>query len=731
MKHKPAAARLRWYNQTMPSYTTQDLQAAAPAVLARLRALADFPDKGTVAGQSVASMFLEELGHDIRGQVNDIDVFVSMGMPRTDRGLEPLLPEQLNKPGSRKQGTTFHFNDVSSETDYEHVKFIALRSSVNILRTYRVGLVNYTLISSPLIPHGADGHNAAVSQAVVDGFDLNLVGVGINLETGRVVSSAGFLEFLNSGVVRVETCNTPAHTMVRLAKKVLGGEVMGAKCDYEGERRLLEVALACQQANEQDRANTPHQLWTVLSFGAHYKKLYDRFAHALPPLVERVETLHDGSEYTFYDMVPGELQHQCDVDLVKMAHGATALPYFCSQTVHVAQFPRFYELLHPERSLLDPEEIAFRRAAFDRIHHEAPDAENLHLTQKALGKPSLLMKIEGLDDHDSAAFFSNQACITDPELVRQVVEFIEDAPPIERHIIHGVARLRADEVLELSNDRSGVWRRMLAKSGRAIVSQVANCPFESEEAHRAPLLREIFTWLEELGPRGREIFQSMAIVQPKDCDHGLFLHTVVRCFPPKDQAALAARLLRKSLPSWPNLANETPEVAAAALSVWDGVRVPREEVAWTTAPSGTHAVLAELTCKRYRHSYSRDDEQDGADEMFDRVLPALSVEDISADNARIVRAMLNIAAGDKLITHLSSRQDVQQLLPSLCRIVDQWRESSEDLHDISFPFSNDPDADPWRRPYNPRPAVALLENMILACEAPGAAPAPASRRPRL
>ena len=719
----------------MPSYTAKDLQAVAPAVLAKLRALADFPRQGTVAGQSVASMFLEALGHEIRGQVNDIDVFVSMGMPRADRGLEPLDPNLPYQQSNRRIGTSLHFNDVSSETDYGHVKFIALRSSVNILRTYRAGMVNYTLISSPLIPHGAPGHNDAVSQAIVNGFDLNLVGVGINLETGQVVSSPGFLEFLNTGRIRVETCNTPAHTLVRLAKKTFGGEVMGASCDYETERHLLEVALACQRSNEEDANNTPHRLWTVLTFGAHYKKLHDRFSQVLPPLSERVETLPDGRVYTFYDMIPGPMRHDCDQKLVELAHGPDALPYFCSQTVHVAQFPRIYELLHPERSLLSSAEIAERRAAFEKIQPDMSQAEMLHYMQAALGNESIRVKVEGLDDNDSATFFFNQACISDPDLVLRVLEYLEGATPQERQVIHCCAGLRADDVLELSHNRSGVWKRMLAKSGRAIVSEVANRQFEAYESCRAPLLREIFDWLDEMGPRGEEIYQSMVLCQPKDCDHGLFLRGVLGCFEPDERAPLAARLIRKSVPSWPDLTGAPPGAAAASLSIWDGLSLPPDKTAWSTAPREAMPILVELSCKRYRYNYVQDDKKARADEMFDRILPRLSGQDLQADNARLVRAMLTIRAGEKLVENLQERADLASITPTLSDLAEQWRETSDNASDSSgwvFPSLDQfqRDEDPWVNPFTATRAVAvaLLESVILSTQAAPAVSSP--RRPR-
>lgn len=240
------------------------------------------------------------MGHPCRGPVNDVDVFVNMLLPRDQRGLERGAPSFVYAPKVIR--TSPHVNNAGSgQEEYSHIKFIALRASINILRTYQAGLVNYTLIDSPLIKNKNAGHSDEVSQSLVEGFDLNMMGVGINLETGALVASDAFIDFLNTRELRVATCNTPAHTLIRPAQKSSNGEVSGVSCDFETEKSLLEVALLSQQY---DRPYFEHTLSTVVNFGSgKYKALYDGVSHLLPPLVQKKGAEYQKS-YIHYTLAP-------------------------------------------------------------------------------------------------------------------------------------------------------------------------------------------------------------------------------------------------------------------------------------------------------------------------------------------------------------------------------------------------------------------------------------------
>ena len=174
--------------------TLNQLQAVAPLVLEELRSMATLPPAGTVAGQAVASLFWKALGLQMKGPVNDIDVFVNLHMPLELRGGPPESSLGKGNHIERQQKTTTHWDVAADRKDYGMVAKIALRCNTEILSTYRRGLVNYTLIQSPSIPAGKITQSDHISKSLVDGFDLNLVSVGWSSKAVRSLRLFRFAE---------------------------------------------------------------------------------------------------------------------------------------------------------------------------------------------------------------------------------------------------------------------------------------------------------------------------------------------------------------------------------------------------------------------------------------------------------------------------------------------------------------------------------------------------------
>ncbi len=325
-------------------FTRTDLQRAAPRVLQRLADLVVLPAHGTVAGQAVASLFYEELGLDVRGPINDVDFFVSLSLPPEDRAVtyKKTLSEYYESDYNRKPNqnpTAQHVNNFDC-VNYTHVNFICARNSVCILRSYRDGLRNFTLIDHQNTKSGGKC-GIDVSQDIVDGFDLNLVGVGINLHKKKVVATDSFIDFLNTKTIEVVTCNTPAHTLIRLAKKVYGGQIVGALCDYDQQRRMLETHLNMLNHRK-------HSSWynfnAVVCFGDSYYRQANRFAQYLPTVQKslKAQNLYTFDQNTF---INNDEDKKKTLDLIERINEQPKTPgKFLMDYVFVAHFTRVFEL---------------------------------------------------------------------------------------------------------------------------------------------------------------------------------------------------------------------------------------------------------------------------------------------------------------------------------------------------------------------------------------------------
>lgn len=279
-------------------------------------------------------MFFEELGLKVRGPINDVDVFVSVTLPAAHRGVTHSQTNLEYYDTHHVHHQTAQHTNTFDCFGYDHVNFICARNSVHILRTYRDGLRNFTLINHLNVKNGG-AHSVDVSQDLVDGFDLNLVGVGINLHETTIVASDCFIEFINSHDIKVVTCNTPAHTLIRLAKKVYGGQIAGATCDYNRQRTMLETHL---RVVKRSNNSSWHVFNAVSHFGETYYQQAQIFSKHLPAFEQ------SSTNTQLYTFVPSCEQTSEIVRLIECANEQDVGADFLMDYVFVAHFPRVFDI---------------------------------------------------------------------------------------------------------------------------------------------------------------------------------------------------------------------------------------------------------------------------------------------------------------------------------------------------------------------------------------------------
>ena len=573
--------------------TEHDLRRAAPQVIKRLRAMTSLPPSGTVAGQAVASLMYEELGLAITGPINDIDVFVDCRMPRELRGKDPNVRPLTTQ---RLQKTTSSGNLLNTDWDqYTHVKFIALRSSIKILSTYKVDLLNYTLVSD-VVPGDRTHYceNFSRSQAIIEGFDLNLVAVGINLENDEVVFTEDFLEFCNTGQIKAQTCNTPAHTLVRLAKKHFGQEIVGATCDFDGQRQMLEMALLCQKS---------HIEWpnVVHSFGKKYASWAQAYQQHLPAVAPFDLYGHQLCQFDVSDRPLSEVE-----TLLVEASKTDNLTIFYSG--FVVDFPRLYA--NATNPSIDLQAMECKKSLLRALHYAAapdglapelrqkmvPDASfdpddmgtfdvsvndlglrsavMLNQLQVGMERPAIVYAIRGYAAEDSAAFFYGQQCASSPRMVQQVIDVVESCSEAQRDFILSF-NMKADEVLEWSvNPHDFFMHQLSTDFSRTLRRMSSIC----DAHHTDPNVQELST----------QFFQALNSALKQDPDNSLrnwmssnflnilhvkkpgagsqpyslpeaYLPRVISRLPPHARGATFAQICQWCCEQWPSLPTMAPE----------------------------------------------------------------------------------------------------------------------------------------------------------------------------
>lgn len=638
--------------------TLNQLQAVAPLVLEELRSMATLPPAGTVAGQAVASLFWKALGLQMKGPVNDIDVFVNLHMPLELRGGPPESSLGKGNHIERQQKTTTHWDVAVDRKDYGMVSKIALRCNTEILSTYRRGLVNYTLIQSPSIPAGKITQSDHISKSLVDGFDLNLVSVGINLESGNVVASEGFLQFLEDQQIRVQTCNTPAHTLIRLANKVHGGQIQQVKCDYDQERALLEAAIVCQGI-ARDVYNNRRSF--LLRFGAQMKSKYDNVTDHLPDLSEETITSYNNEKVTLYNMIA---RPQPSVALERMKELAEQTPpTIAAKFGLMGFFPALW------RTMMSEPENGPTQAGIQKVAHTTNNTKAMYtLLVDVLKKPVDNIDVPGMDETERALFFFQQQAANDPKTARQAAEAWEALDPIEQYLYFS-ANIFADDLLALAKD-PGHMQRLMVEHGRNLLHQTGQIKVDRDEDVEV-LDDLLYLWVENIQKLGtpyhhilEEHFHSVTSPSIVAGIHlPAFLNSTT-CNTQKGEAVLQ-KIMEIVFPGWPEPAVENEQAhdnqprqqtlnQIATIFRYSALLGVSPDSAWINTLSHQDALTAITSVTAISnngHGYDQRSEA-GARKLIEALLPKLETADILANRYQIGLSVVECRAGDLLAAWL-------------------------------------------------------------------------------
>lgn len=732
------------------TFTIDDLQAATPRVLDRLRAMAELPQYGTVAGQAVASLFWEELGLPIRGPINDIDVFVNRALPRHMRGLPPL-PAQPDPDGqfARKIPTSNHRTRVSTEyASYEHVKFLAMRFTTRILRTYAVDLVNYTLIENMRTPPGQPGHADDVSAEIVEGFDLNLVSVGINLETGNAAASPAFLRFLSDYKVKVQTCNTPSHTMVRLASKCTQGDIQGVSCDFEQQMDMLATAISCQKAHGD--GETP-MFGAIEFFGPKYRKIYGRFSHLLPP-IEHVPTMDDARK------IPGSENPPLTIDLYRLivpaptdpankwlVESATKMgPFSGSSLLYLSHFPDLYEIAHPQQCGVDPAQAAIRRTALDEL--TALDKNNGNCELDGFGKAAVALDleifqspVEGMDEKDQFAFFFGQRAAKNQAQADRAAAAFGGLTPAHRATLYAL-REGADTAIQFQVAPDQAWWDMIKAHGANLLNEWSHASSNAEPiaaSDNIAIIRHFTDAIDRHGDAGTARLVSLLMdMYPSHHGEGLnesVFRRMSDLVGHKESLRFMRWLSTKVIPSWPDLSHANPLHASAIVRGWIASDHPCPAQAIATARGQVAMELIHRIARMHPHSAS----------LFPSGQPDMPPPALLDDgNLMLSCVMENITMQDIFVQHsppiITTLLDKGLLIPLVQRArnhpdsvvpIDGIHEAMATIKHAR-PQGHYPVSDPQHKPATRAEVLAFLNQMAMDHATKPVEPAPAARAMR-
>jgi len=183
----------------------------------------DIPNKGFLAGGAVANLLMRFVWEDDSYPINDLDVFVEGELNFLEYKNTPVRTNSLIVEGDGYMVT---------KISYDH------GSNYQILDVERDGLLNTIKISRVSIQSNKEDY-----RYVLNGFDFNCCQVGIDLSTNKIYYTEDFENFLNYRQLEVTAVYTPAHTAIRLFKKI---EELKCYCNIDECMELLSQPLIKQ-----------------------------------------------------------------------------------------------------------------------------------------------------------------------------------------------------------------------------------------------------------------------------------------------------------------------------------------------------------------------------------------------------------------------------------------------------------------------------------------------------
>ena len=188
-----------------------DIEKISRKALLKLKLTYGLPSKGFIAGGSIANLIWEMVSGN-KAVINDIDVFILDNLS-FDKSIFSFEKKELEYYESYGQISSYHKG----------------KESYKIHDTDNEGIFNKIKYSS----------KNTSPQLIIDSFDINAVMIGYSIEEDKFYWRKEFIEFLETGELRVVNPTTPAHTAIRIIKKA---NELNAKVD-ELEFKILSFFL--------------------------------------------------------------------------------------------------------------------------------------------------------------------------------------------------------------------------------------------------------------------------------------------------------------------------------------------------------------------------------------------------------------------------------------------------------------------------------------------------------
>lgn len=234
----------------------------------------NLPNKGLVAGQSLASLFYKELNLDIPCVINDIDIFVLRDEKKLNLRFRNNIKETDFFPTHTGSMNGTYFT-LQEKRYYE------------IARSYYIG--NNNEINIVEVKQTSHIKNKIDAEMLLSSFDFNCCAVGYDIESEFFYITENFIDFLKTKKLKIQSVHTPLHTLLRINKKL--DDLKTITCDLKTERGILLSAIK-------------YGNYCNYIVGEKFFKLYNKYKDTLiEDLFDFSDTNYEHKGYTYKQYV--------------------------------------------------------------------------------------------------------------------------------------------------------------------------------------------------------------------------------------------------------------------------------------------------------------------------------------------------------------------------------------------------------------------------------------------
>jgi hypothetical protein len=172
-----------------------DIQKLAYESLQYLKSKYDLPKSGFIAGGCLANLVWEKVSGTV-AKINDIDVYVF------DKQIQ--LNDSINKKEHFKSKEAYIYDNYQGicYSYYTKIHYV-------IDRVDRQGMINTIYYES----------DKKCPEIILKFFDINCCQIGYDIEEDKFYWTPEFVDFIQTGKLKIVNLSTPAHTVIRLVKK--------------------------------------------------------------------------------------------------------------------------------------------------------------------------------------------------------------------------------------------------------------------------------------------------------------------------------------------------------------------------------------------------------------------------------------------------------------------------------------------------------------------------------